>query len=102
ARRSSYVLRSVCPGAVFRVASLVWEGEPIFHAAHQYGKPPFSVAHQGGIFTTRTVGRNASAWKPLAAINREVLTTLGLVRGVAHTEFIRSAEDSRWYFLETS
>jgi hypothetical protein len=31
-----------------------------------------------------------------------VLSTLGLVRGVAHTEFIRSAEDSRWYFLETS
>jgi hypothetical protein len=36
------------------------------------------------------------------AINREVLSTLGLVRGVAHTEFIRSVEDSRWYFLETS
>ena len=36
------------------------------------------------------------------AINREVLSTLGLVRGVAHTEFIRSAEDGRWYFLETS
>ena len=31
-----------------------------------------------------------------------MLTTLGLVRGVAHTEFIRSAEDGRWYFLETS
>jgi hypothetical protein len=36
------------------------------------------------------------------AINREVLSTLGLVRGVAHTEFIRSADDGRWYFLETS
>ncbi len=36
------------------------------------------------------------------AINREVLSTLGLVRGVTHTEFIRSAEDGRWYFLETS
>ena len=74
----------------------------IFHAAHQYGAPPFSVAHQGGIFTTRTVAKAASAWKPLMAINREVLSTLGLVRGVAHTEFIRSAEDGRWYFLETS
>ena len=38
----------------------------------------------------------------MSAINREVLTTLGLVRGVSHTEFIRSAEDGRWYFLETS
>jgi biotin carboxylase len=101
-RRSFYIVEQFVSGDVFHVDSLVWEREPIFHAAHQYGKPPFSVAHQGGIFTTRTVGRNASAWKPLAAINREVLTTLGLVRGVAHTEFIRSAEDGRWYFLETS
>jgi len=96
------VLEQFVAGDVFHVDSLVWEREPIFHTAHQYGMPPFSVAHQGGIFTTRTVPKATSAWKPLAAINREVLTTLNLVRGVAHTEFIRSAADGRWYFLETS
>ena len=101
-RRSFYLLERFVAGDVFHVDSLVWERESIFHAAHQYGAPPFSVAHQGGIFTTRTVAKAASAWKPLMAINREVLSTLGLVRGVAHTEFIRSAEDGRWYFLETS
>jgi biotin carboxylase len=101
-RRSFYLLERFVAGDVFHVDSLVWERDVVFHAAHQYGKPPFAVAHHGGIFTTRTVARATSAWKPLMAINREVLTTLGLVRGVAHTEFIRSAEDGRWYFLETS
>ena len=101
-KRSFYVLERFVAGDVFHVDALVWEREVIFHAAHQYGAPPFSVAHQGGIFTTRTVPKTTSAWKPLSAINREVLSTLGLVRGVAHTEFIRSAEDGRWYFLETS
>ncbi len=101
-RRSFYLLERFVAGDVFHVDSLVWERDVIFHAAHQYGAPPFSVAHGGGIFTTRTVAKAASAWKPLMAINREVLSTLGLVRGVAHTEFIRSAEDGRWYFLETS
>ncbi len=101
-RRSFYLLERFVPGDVFHVDALVWEREPIFHAAHQYGQPPFSVAHQGGIFTTRTVPKGSSAARPLEAINREVVTTLGLVRGVSHTEFIRSAEDGRWYFLETS
>ena len=101
-RRSFYLLERFVSGDVFHVDALVWEREPVFHAAHQYGQPPFSVAHRGGIFTTRTVDKAASAWRPLSAINREVLTTLGLVRGVSHTEFIRSAEDGRWYFLETS
>ena len=31
-----------------------------------------------------------------------MLTTFGIVRGVAHTEFIRSAADGRFLFLETS
>ena len=101
-RRSFHLIERFVAGDVFHVDTLVWEREPAFHAAHQYGQPPFTVAHLGGIFTTRTVAKGASAWKPLAALNREVLTTLGMVRGVSHSEFIRSAEDGRWYFLETS
>jgi hypothetical protein len=101
-RRSFYLLERFVAGDVYHVDALVWERDVIFNAAHQYGSPPFSVAHQGGIFTTRTLSRSTSAWKPLSAVNREVLTTLGLLRGVSHTEFIRSRDDGRWYFLETS
>ena len=39
--------------------------------------------------------------RALQAANRAVLTALGLVRGVSHTEFIHGA-DGQWYFLETS
>ena len=76
-RRSFYLLERFVKGDVFHVDALVWERDVIFHAAHQYGAPPFSVAHQGGIFTTRTVAKAASAWKPLMAINREVSVHAG-------------------------
>jgi biotin carboxylase len=60
------------------------------------------VAHGGGIFTTRSVAKTDPAWAALETINRDVLTTFGIVRGVAHTEFIRSADDGRILFLETA
>jgi biotin carboxylase len=100
--RSFSLLERFVPGEVYHVDSLVWERDVIFHSSHKYGAPPMTVAHEGGIFSTRTLPKDAGESKPLAAINREVLTTLGLVRGVAHTEFIRGAEDGRYYFLETS
>jgi len=40
-RRSFYLLEQFVQGDVFHVDSLVWEREPIFHTAHQYGMPPF-------------------------------------------------------------
>ena len=54
------------------------------------------------IFTTTSVPKHDPAWAALERINRDVLTTFGLVRGVTHTEFIRSAADGRFLFLETS
>ena len=101
-RRSFFVLERYVPGDVYHVDSIVWEREVLYHAAHKYGTPPMNTAHDGGVFTTRTLPRDAAESRPLAALNREVITTFGLVRGVTHTEFIRAHEDGRWYFLETS
>ena len=67
--------------------------------ASQYGRPPLEVS-QGGVFTTRTCA--AAEEPPLLAANEEVIAAMGLVRGVAHTEFIRAHEDGRIYFLETA
>src|SRR5208283_5277739 len=36
----------------------------------------------------------------LRAINRELIAALGLVRGVAHAEFIQARADGKFYFLE--
>jgi hypothetical protein len=35
-------------------------------------------------------------------LNRQVLKAFGLVRGVSHSEFIKSNEKGRFYFLETA
>jgi biotin carboxylase len=74
----------------------------VFTAAHRYGSPPWTVAHQGGVFTTSTVDRQSEDSRMLDALNRQLLDTLGLVRGVTHTEFIRAHADGRFYFLETA
>jgi biotin carboxylase len=101
-RRSFYVLERFIPGDVFHVDAIVWDKAVVFQSMHQYGQPPFQVAHGGGIFTTTSVPKHDAAWAALERINRDVLTTFGLVRGVTHTEFIRSAADGRFLFLETS
>jgi biotin carboxylase len=101
-RRSFYVLERFVPGDVFHVDAIVWDKAVVFQSMHQYGQPPFQVAHGGGIFTTTSVPAHHPAWAALERINRDVLTTFGLVRGVTHTEFIRSEADGRFLFLETS
>jgi biotin carboxylase len=101
-RRSFYVLERFVPGDVYHVDAIVWDKAVVFQSMHQYGQPPFQVAHGGGIFTTTSVPTHDPAWAALERINRDVLTTFGLVRGVTHTEFIRSEADGRFLFLETS
>jgi hypothetical protein len=101
-RRSFYVLEHFVAGDVFHVDAVVWDRAVVFQAMHRYGQPPYQVAHGGGIFTTTSVAKHDPAWAALEKINRDVLTTFGIMRGVTHTEFIRSAADGRFRFLETS
>ena len=101
-RRSFYVLERFVPGDVFHVDAIVWDKAVVFQSMHRYGQPPFQVAHGGGIFTTTSVAKHDAAWTALERINRDVLATFGIVRGVTHTEFIRSEADGRFLFLETS
>jgi len=98
--RAEYVLEQFVPGDVFHVDSLVFDRQIVFAEASRYGAPPMSVAHEGGIFVTRTLGDTAPA-PELKAANARVLDAFGLQRGVSHTEFIR-AHDGRVLFLETS
>jgi biotin carboxylase len=60
------------------------------------------VAHQGGIFVTRTLGPEDAEHDALLAANVDVLGALGFVRGASHTEFILGSRDGRLYFLETA
>jgi biotin carboxylase len=101
-RRSFYLIEQFVAGDVYHVDSIVWNRDVVFQKAHRYGAPPFQVAHGGGVFVTRSIPDESPEWTALTRLNRDVMTTFGLVRGVAHTEFIRSAETGRYLFLETS
>jgi biotin carboxylase len=98
-KQSSFLLEKFVPGEVFHVDSVVSENDVVFADVSQYGQPPMNVAH-GGVFTTFTVPRGSEADTGLRAINRDLIAALGLVRGVAHAEFIRAHDDGNFYFLE--
>lgn len=62
----------------------------------------FSTKNNGDQeFTSRTLARESAESAALLKANRTVLSALGLDRGVAHTEFIRSRETGEFFFLES-
>jgi len=99
-KQSAYLLEKFVAGEVYHVDSVVSENEVIFSNVSKYGKPPMNVAQGGGVFTTSTIPRGSDADTGLREINRELIAALGLVRGVAHAEFIQAHADGRFYFLE--
>ncbi|HYO63655.1 MAG TPA: ATP-grasp domain-containing protein [Pyrinomonadaceae bacterium] len=101
-KQSFYLLEKYVPGDVYHVDSVVSEREVLFVVTSKYGVPPMDVAHHGGVSMTRTVSRESAEAQALESLNRQLIKTLGLVRGVTHTEFIRGREDGRFYFLETA
>src|ERR1700726_4190486 len=99
-KQSAFLLEKFVPGEVYHVDSVVSENEVVFANVSKYGKAPMNVAQGGGVFTTFTVARGSEEDSGLRHINRELISALGLVRGVAHTEFIRANADGHFYFLE--
>jgi biotin carboxylase len=99
-KQSLFLLEKFVPGEVYHVDSVVSENEVVFANVSKYGKPPMNVAQGGGVFTTFTVPRGSDADAELRQINRDLIAALGLVRGVAHAEFIQAHNDGHFYFLE--
>src|ERR1700693_207459 len=99
-KQSTYLLEKFVPGEVYHVDSVVSENEVVFANVSKYGKPPMNVAQGGGVFTSFTVPRGSEEDAALRQINGDLLAALGLLRGVAHTEFIQEHEDGHFYFLE--
>jgi biotin carboxylase len=101
-RQSFHLLERFIPGDVYHVDSIVSEGAVRFAEAHGYLSPPFDVYHGGGLFATGTLETGSPEERGLTTLNASVAQALGMVRGVLHTEFIRSSSDGRFYFLETA
>lgn len=100
-RQSYFLLEKYLPGDIYHVDSIVQDRRVLFAEVHRCGTPPFDVAHGGGIYTSRTVERGRQVDAGLRALNARILAELGLVRGVAHVEFIRNP-GGELYMLETS
>jgi biotin carboxylase len=98
--QSQYLLEQFIPGRVFHVDGVVSEKKVLFAEAHAYGMPPLDVSHHGGVFTTRTMPRDSADSRALKEIHQKLVDALGLVRGVTHTEFLKSNTDDSLYFLE--
>jgi biotin carboxylase len=99
-KQSSFLLEKFVPGEVYHVDSVVSENKVVFANVSKYGKPPMNVAQGGGVFTTFTVARSSGEDSGLRQINEELIAALGLIRGVAHAEFIKAHADGNFYFLE--
>jgi biotin carboxylase len=100
-RSSHHLLETYVAGDVFHVDSIVYDREIRVAVASRYGTPPFDVSHGGGVFTSRLVERGSEADRRVLELNRKVLMSLGLVRGVSHSEYIRR-QNGEFVFLETS
>ncbi|KQT23429.1 ATPase [Chryseobacterium sp. Leaf405] len=100
--RHLFLLESFKPGDVYHVDSLTFNKNIIFTSASKYLAPPMQVSHEGGVFRTKTLGRYSEEFKALDEANTKVLSNFGLMNGATHTEFIRSKDDGKYYFLETS
>ncbi len=98
--QSHFLLEEFVPGSVFHVDSVVSEREVLFADAHAYGVPPLDVSHAGGVFTSRTLERNSQDVKTLQAVNKNLIESLGLLRGVTHAEFLKANADGKLYFIE--
>jgi biotin carboxylase len=101
-QQSFFVLEQFVPGDIYHVDAIVSERTVVLAEIHKYMQPPLQVSHEGGVFISRTVARESAEALELKDLVEELMAGLGMVRGVTHTEFIRSAEDGRFYFLETA
>ncbi len=100
-KQSFYLMERYVPGNVYHVDSIIQNRKVIFAIASEYGKPPMDVAHQGAVFTTRTMEYGSPDEQALLALNEQVMKSMGHNIGVSHTEFIKG-QDGQFYFLETS
>lgn len=100
--QSEYVLERFVVGEVFHVEGVTWGGKLQCSIPCKYGRPPMQTMHQGGVFTTRNLSLISDDGVGLAAIHQKLIEGFGLPNGVTHSEFIKSAADGKFYFLETA
>lgn len=100
--RHGFLVEQFKPGDVYHVDSITFGGKVLFTQASKYLTTPFEVAHGAGIFRSVTCAYGSAEAKQLEKANRDVMKAFGMRQSASHTEFIRSHDDGKFYFLETS
>ena len=100
--RHNYLVEQFKPGAVYHADALSVDGKVVFCRISKYLNTPFEVAHGGGIFRSTTVDFGNKEDKALQRLTTKVMKAFGMKYSASHTEFIRSEEDGKYYFLETA
>ncbi|MBX3169258.1 MAG: ATP-grasp domain-containing protein [Candidatus Eremiobacteraeota bacterium] len=97
--QSHYLVERFVKGNILHVDGVVWKGKLVFSSAHRYGKTPFSIWRDGGVFSSRTIEKKDPTYARVHKLNEELIKALRLEHGVTHAEYIE-AEDGSIYFLE--
>ena len=98
--QSHRLVEEYVPGDVYHVDSIIWNKQLLFSQISRYVRPPFDIWNYGGVFCTRTLPHGYEEEPQVYDMNKRVVESMGLVRGVTHAEFIRSKIDGQIYFLE--
>lgn len=99
---SQFLIERFVEGKVYHVDSVVNHGKIVAAGVSEYGTPPFTVTHQGGVFTTSIVPYKSGERKELEKLNKKLLTGFEYQNGVSHAEFLQSAETGEFFLLEVA
>ena len=99
---SQFLVERFIEGRVFHVDSVVNDGKVQVAGVSQYGTPPFSVSHYGGVFTSSIVPYRSKERKELERLNSRLLKAFAYERGVSHAEFLQAETDGKFYLLEVA
>ena len=100
--RFKYLLEQFKPGDVFHCDSLILNGKILFSLTSKYLATPMEISQGGGVFRSANIPYASEDDKAIKEVNEQVIKGFGLKHGAAHTEFIKSKETGKIYFLETS
>ena len=88
------------PGEISRAAALVYPENTLSALPHKSARPPMTVAHEGGVFVSRTLPDGEEA-RAILDLNQRPLRALELERGATHAGLLHGAP-GQYYLMEGS
>ncbi len=100
--RYNYLAEQFFEGDVFHVDTLTYQGQIVFKCISKYLETPFEIAHQGGLFRSKTLHPKSADAKVLGDITQDLMKAYGMQASASHSEWIKSKDDNEFYLIETS